>query len=566
MTYRAKDIDGWFETLEEAFEGKLADDHPLIRTFGGQGWRVRTMGVGLLVLADSDFPFSKPRAFIESYDRKRPRPHIEPLPKLGEMARVCLATPTVPDDPLLAVQSALQNARQLLKANEEGVEDEDFANDFGLYWHHYLPPGAKAARLSGLSTIGRGTGAFFYATDETYYCFRNKDALRRYADNLWGSFIRSPHPFPLIELSHLPRPDKFPVDAEQLLTLLKRNTTGGVHTVGNLLRERPKRTLVVFSGIGPNGRTFKVAVELVVRSDAKGRAPVKARIHSKLSDEEAIRLYDVFPLDTRSLDAALTRLPNAQMAATRKKVVIVGCGALGSGIATMLAKAGVTRLVLIDPEVMGWENIRRHELGAVSVGMPKSQALKRRIIRSLPEIEKVVAIETSVQHALEKDPQLLDGADLVISATGDWGSDVFLSRTASSRTPNLPVLYTWTEAFALATHAVLLSGAKGHFTDGFDAVGSFKGKASRAGRKPPPECGNTTSPFGAVEVAQSQAMAAKLALEFLGGRHQEADVWWTRTAEETALEDAEGSWTEHWIESRGRPPSLGGVTEGAWKF
>jgi molybdopterin/thiamine biosynthesis adenylyltransferase len=350
------------------------------------------------------------------------------------------------------------------------------------------------------------------------------------------------------------------------LTLLKRNTADGLRIVGDLLRGRPKRTLIVFSGVGPNGRTFKVAVELVVRSDAKGRPPVKARIHSKLTDEQAVRLYDVVPLDTRSLDAALTRLPDARMAAMRKKVVIVGCGALGSGIAMMLAKAGVARLVLIDPEVLGWENIRRHELGAVSVGVPKSQALKRRISRSLPEIEEVVAIETSVQRALEKDPRLLDDADLVISATGDWGSDVFLSRTASSRTPHLPVIYTWTEAYALATHAVLLSGEKGHFTDGFDAVGSFMGKASRAGRKPPPECGNTTSPFGAVEVAQSQAMAAKLALEFLGGRHQEADVWWTRTAEETTLEDADGSWTEYWIERRGWPPSLGGVTEGAWKF
>ncbi len=565
MTYPAKDIDGWFETLDHAFEGKLTDDHPLIRTFGGQGWRVRTMGVGLLLLADRDFPFSRPRAFIESYDRKRPRPHIEPLPGLGEMARVCLTTPTAPDDPLLSVQSALRDARQLLKANENGEEDDDFANDFGSYWRHYLPLGAKAARLSGLSDLVRGTGAFFYATDESYYCFRDKDTLRRYADNLWGSFIRSPHPFPVIELLRLPRPDRFPTDAEGLLRLLKRNTTDGLRIIGNLLRERPKRTVAIFSGTGPEGRAFKVAVELVVRSDAKGRPPVKASIHSRLSDEKVIRLYDVHALDTRNLDSAVTRLPDAGMTAMRKKVVIVGCGALGSGIAIMLAKAGVTKLVLIDPELLGWENIRRHELGAASVGVPKSQALKRRIIRSIPEIEDVVAVETTMQRALEEDPHLLDDADLVISATGDWGSDVFLSRTASSRSPNLPVIYTWTEAFALATHAILLGG-NGKFTDGFDVVGSFKGKASSAGRKPPPECGNTTSPFGAVEVAQSQALAAKLALEFLGGRHLQTDVWRTRTAEDSTVEDAKGDWTAYWIESRGRPPSLGGITEGAWKF
>ncbi len=178
MSYATQEIDSWFESLEEAFEGKLPDDHALIRVFGGQGWRVRTMGVRLLVLADKNFPYSKPQAFIESYDRARPRPHIEPIPKLGQVARICLKTPTVPADPLLAVQSAVYDARSLLRANENGDEDEDFGNDFGSYWSHYLPESAKAARLSGLSDMTQGMGAFFYATNDSYYCFPDKLSLR----------------------------------------------------------------------------------------------------------------------------------------------------------------------------------------------------------------------------------------------------------------------------------------------------------------------------------------------------------------------------------------------------
>lgn len=566
MLYAAQEIDSWFESLEEAFEGKLPNDHALIRVFGGQGWRVRTMGVGLLVLADKDFPYSRPRAFIESYDRRRPQPHIEPLPRLGKMARVCLTTPATPDDPLLAVQSALRDARQLLAANENGDEDEDFEDDFASYWNHYLPKDSKAVRLLGLSDMTNGTGVFFYATNDNYYCFRNKLSLERYSSHLWNSFIRAPHQFPVVELQRLPRPDRFPYDTEAFLRMLKRNTVGGLQTVGDLLRARPKRLPVIFSGTGPKGRSFKVAVELLVKSDTKGRPPVKARVHSKLSNEEVVRLYCASPLDTRSLDEALTRLPDSSLATTRKKIVIVGCGALGSGIAMMLAKAGVTRLVLIDPELLGWENIRRHELGAEFVGAPKTEALKTRIERSVPEIEEVIAIQGTVQEALKAKPDLLTDADLAIAATGDWGSDLFLSRAASKREPALPAIYTWTEAFALATHAVLLLGRNGQFVDGFDVAGSFKGKASHANRKAPPECGNTTSPFGAVEVAQSQALAAKLALELLAGRHSGTDVWRTWTTEKSTLEDAEGKWTDYWIDNRGQPPALGGVSEGAWKF
>lgn len=566
MVYAAAEIDEWFETLDGAFEGKLPDDHSLIRTFGGQGWRVRTMGVGLLVLADKDFPYSKPRAFIESYDRKHPQPHIEPIAKLGELARVCLTTPTTPHDPLLSVQSALHDARLLLRANENGEEDEDFGNDFGSYWSHYLPDGAKAARLWGLSLLKSGIGAFAHVPDETYYCFPDKESLRRYSRHLWRGFIRDPHQFPIIEMRRLPRPERFPTDTESLLGFLKRYTVDGMHAIGELLRARPRHLPVVFSGTGPNGRIFQVALQLAVRQDAKGRPPVKAHIHSKLSDEDVIRLYDASPLDTRNLDAALTRLPDRDLATTRKKVVVVGCGALGSGIAMMLAKAGVARFVLIDPEILGWENIRRHELGAECVGEPKALALKGRLERAIPDIEEVTAIPTSFQQAIEANPDLLEDADLVIAATGDWGCDVLLDRAASAREVPLPTIYTWTEAFALATHAVLISGKGGQFVDGFDISGSFKGKTSDAQREAPPECGNTSSPFGAVEVAQSQALAAKLALELIGGRHDGADVWRTRTCEQSTLEDADGRWTDNWIETRGRPSALGEVFESTWKF
>lgn len=232
----------------------------------------------------------------------------------------------------------------------------------------------------------------------------------------------------------------------------------------------------------------------------------------------------------------------------------------------MLAKSGVARLTLVDPELLSWENIRRHELGAEGVGVPKASALKIRLERSIPDLEKVVAYRGTLQMTLASTPNLMADADLVISATGDWAGDVFLNDTIREREPALPILYTWTEAFGLATHAVLLSGQKGQLIDGFDVNGAFKGQASHATRKSPPECGNATSPFGAVEVSQSQSLAARLALEFLGGRHQGADVWRTWTSEQSTLIDAEGRWSEYWVENRGHPPALGGISEGAWAF
>ena len=564
MANSKEEISAWFESLEEAFQGPVPGDHPLIKAHGGMGWRVRTMGTDVLLLADCNFPYSRPQAFIEKYDLSRPRPHIEPMPELAPMARVCLLTPTIPGDPLLAMQAAVRDVRELLKANDRGEEDHDFETDFEAYWRHYLPTGCRNAKLHGPWGAHPETGVFFYRNG-TYFCFPNKIAIRRWEEQLNGVYVRDPLRFPVVELTRFPRPDRFASDITTLMVMLKRYTANGIATVGGMLRACPRRLPVVFAGIKPDGNPVKVAVELVLRSDDRGSPLMKARVQSKLPDEDIIRLYDVAPLNTANLDAALNRLPNPAIASMQKKVAIIGCGALGSGIAMMLAKAGVTRFILIDPDLLGWENIRRHELGAEWVGASKTAALKARIQRSLPAVEQVVAYSCGVQALLASNPKLLDDVDLIVAATGDWGSDVFINDKVAELGRALPVLYTWMEAYALAGHSVVIYGEKGKFTDGFDCTGNFKGKASHAGLKMPPECGNMTSPFGAIELAQSQAVAGRLALEVLTGRY-DGDVWRTWTADDSVVQYAEGSWSQYWLETRGRPPSLGGVSQGAWEF
>ena len=43
-------------------------------------------------------------------------------------------------------------------------------------------------------------------------------------------------------------------------------------------------------------------------------------------------------------------------------VAILGCGALGSVAAELLARAGVGRLVLIDRDIVEWTNLQRQSL------------------------------------------------------------------------------------------------------------------------------------------------------------------------------------------------------------
>ena len=99
-------------------------------------------------------------------------------------------------------------------------------------------------------------------------------------------------------------------------------------------------------------------------------------------------------------------------------VLIVGCGALGSGSADLLARAGVGRLRLVDRDVVELTNLQRQVLydeRDVQAGTPKAVAAQNRLqaINSDINIESVVDdVDASNIRSIAKDCDLIiDGLD-----------------------------------------------------------------------------------------------------------------------------------------------------------
>ncbi len=98
--------------------------------------------------------------------------------------------------------------------------------------------------------------------------------------------------------------------------------------------------------------------------------------------------------------------------------VVVGCGALGSHVASHLVRAGVGRLVLADRDYVEWHNLPRQALYAeadAEAGVPKAVAAARRLrqINGQAEIEEhVVDVNADTVEELIKGADIvLDGAD-----------------------------------------------------------------------------------------------------------------------------------------------------------
>ena len=121
------------------------------------------------------------------------------------------------------------------------------------------------------------------------------------------------------------------------------------------------------------------------------------------------------------------------------RVVVVGCGAIGATAASLLARAGVGTLRIIDRDFVEASNLQRQalfdEADAVNA-LPKAVAAERKLrsINSTISVEGVVA-DLGPRNASD----LLDGFDLILDGTDNFESRFLVNDFAVLR--NKPWIY-----------------------------------------------------------------------------------------------------------------------------
>lgn len=103
-----------------------------------------------------------------------------------------------------------------------------------------------------------------------------------------------------------------------------------------------------------------------------------------------------------------------------KHVLMIGAGALGSGNAEMMVRAGVGRLTIVDRDYVEASNLQRQQLYTeedVTEKLPKAAAAEKRLraINSDVKIHAYIADATPEKLAV-----LAEGVDLIIDATDNF--------------------------------------------------------------------------------------------------------------------------------------------------
>ena len=133
------------------------------------------------------------------------------------------------------------------------------------------------------------------------------------------------------------------------------------------------------------------------------------------------------------------------------RVSIVGCGATGSALAALLARAGVGYLRIIDRDYVEPSNLQRQSLfdeADAAESLPKAIAAARKIAAFNSEIEVEGKVEDLTPANIEA---LLEKSDLLLDGTDNFETRYLLNDYAISK--SLP----WIYSAAVASYAVTLN-------------------------------------------------------------------------------------------------------------
>ncbi len=183
--------------------------------------------------------------------------------------------------------------------------------------------------------------------------------------------------------------------------------------------------------LGELAAEFKPGADVLVVNGA----PVSA--DTLLQDGDSCELIKVGEIPS-ALDMkralAARHSPQFQQRFKRATVAVMGLGGLGSAVALSLVKVGIGRLILVDYDVVVLSNIHRQHYFLDQIGMKKTVALKKTLLRVNP----FTAITTlDVKLTEPAIPRLFASVDILVECFDNPAMKAASLRAVLQHMPNV---------------------------------------------------------------------------------------------------------------------------------
>lgn len=542
------------------------------------GWQLAVQPVEqtrrLDVYVDAKFPFSIPRFLLVDRPPFLTWPHVE---KDGVL---CLSDEALTVDasrPAGIARDLLKSAYPFLRDSELGKNRDDFRTEFYSYWNWAVPAGAVPT-YSLLDPHGPCRRVRIWRGEHFSVVGEDADSVLRWLRNLYGDQKQfdGTEPSCLLWLDRPPLPEEYP-DCSSAVWQMANSVAGGREVLSEMALEDKRSLRVMLGAMSENGPCFgAMSVSRVAMTNVMGRGvdTINKGFRPNRVPQELLaqRVFNTSgPVSRSKVERVDTSWIHGrdndprQLALRKRRVAIVGCGAIGAPVAAQLAMAGVGNVLLIDPEVLAWSNVGRHPLGAESVGLFKALALAKKFTASFPHSRFDSRSEGFGDVVLKESNILLD-CDLIVCATGIWSVESAVNVWHWSENGPRHVVYAWTEPHACAGHAVAVKRGSSCLQCQFSPFGDSKlivTDWAETGTKREPACGAVYQPFGPVELSWTTALASGLALDCLLEKVPESThrIW---ASPRPLLVSAGGTWNPEWIGGKAERETGGFQEERLW--
>lgn len=537
------------------------------------GWRLDVAicdsQTALDLVIDARFPRSRPRVALAEPPVFPSYPHVE------EDGLLCIVEDCDELDhsqPIAILKAVLGGAAEILEQGMAGTNHADFQSEFLSYWN----PTAKGDVIHSLVDPCVGTRRIkLWRSKAGYFVAEDRATLNAWLVNRAGKGLPRDVECSsalLLWLDQPLLPSEYPDTPEDLRALAARLGEPASATLDAFLGHEQQDWVVLVGAEAANGPCFAaVTIKFSKRHGRnrskgtkgfrKGKAPpaiVLEKARRGILSRHRVERADPWWIHGRDGNADLTTLRTS-------RVVMVGCGSLGSPIARLLAQAGVGEIDLVDPEQIELGNISRHLLGADTYRQNKAAALATRLQRDFPH-SRATGHTSGWQKLAADRPDIFAQADLVVSTVGSWSHEAELNVRQLETEHPATILYAWAEPHAAAGHAVLIGKCGGCLACGLSPTGRAQ---FRAAHFPAPTlqreaaCGNYFQPYGAPEITAIASMAADLALDRLLGRAADG-AYRIASGREPVIARAGGTWTGDWQAATQNRPS-GTLVERVWR-
>lgn len=122
---------------------------------------------------------------------------------------------------------------------------------------------------------------------------------------------------------------------------------------------------------------------------------------------------------------ALNQLPNNfSKTIHNKKIIIVGCGGIGSPLSELLVRGGFQHLTLLDTDLVDQTNLQRQTFIESNVGTPKTLSLNQRLTQ-IDSNSNITIINDTLNS--ENINQICKDSDLILDCTDNFETRILIN-------------------------------------------------------------------------------------------------------------------------------------------